>query len=1047
MPEKMILGLDLGSNSAGWALIGLNAAGKPCRLVDLGVRIFPEGVEAKTGVSKSEARRKARAARRVHQRRNQRRNVLKNALVQAGLLPSDTKAFNECMGLNPYALRAKALTQRLESNELGRALYHLAQRRGFKSNRKGDETEEKKKEKGDIQKGIGDLERRMEATRSKTLGDYFNKPDSEREKIRNHYTARYMYEVEFEQIFENQRKYDGTRLTDDLKDKVEHALFFQRPYDIRKRWGKNLERLPKAANAWRAPDVGECEYESGERRSPKGSWYAQQFRLLPEVNNLLVIDTSTGEERPLTESERLALIENLQKKPEMSFDQIRKIKALDFIDTQKFNYELNGRRKKLLGNQTEAKLRDILEKDYERITRERRDQIIDALLDIEDPEVLKKQAKEDWGCTPAQANALAGCSLPSGHLNVSEKAIRRMLPFLEQGEKYMGDEEKPGAVQKAGYKRRDEREIEPKDFLTAKDVPGLPNPVVLRALHETRKVVNALIRKHGKPWKIRVEMARDLKVSLAERANILKEQTKNRDRNEKAREAVRAILREHHGAGAEPNGEDIIKYKLWQECGRTCPYTGKPINDAALFGKAPQFEIEHIWPLSKCEDNSFLNKTLCHIGENRRKGDRTPWDAYQGTGQWGEIQLRLSKMDEMHPAKKRKFLAKEIPQDFSSRKLNDTRYISREVRAMLACLVDGTNNVQIGRGQVTAELRGIWGLNSILSGGPEKTREDHRHHAVDAVVISLTDPATVRDMSRWRALRIKGTSKERFPDPWETFRDDVKKRIESAIVSHRVQRKVSGALHQETNYGIPKDREGKQLTDAKGQPLYAVRKELSKLTKSEFGDIVDAVVKKTLLAHLKGNGVDFDSMSEKSAAWKKAVNPKETPSPRVPTKDGKEGPPIKKVRLHKPSTGMRLLPRNGNPQDIYRAVASGGNHHIVIYEYKDKKGKAKWDGKVVNLFDAAQRARKDGSIIQRELGDGEKFVMSLSKNEMIRLDGEMQGLWKVKDIDAGNVRVQIQPHTATQDHGATYKSPDVLRKLKAEKAVVGPTGRIFPAHD
>jgi CRISPR-associated endonuclease Csn1 len=157
-------------------------------------------------------------------------------------------------------------------------------------------------------------------------------------------------------------------------------------------------------------------------------------------------------------------------------------------------------------------------------------------------------------------------------------------------------------------------------------VGEIRNPAVTRSLTELRKVVNAIIRQHGKPAQIRIELARDLKRSKKERQKL---SDRNRD-NEEAREKVKKKILEEAGL-ASPSGTDIRKALLHEECNGICPYTGNPIPFRSLFGQESQFDIEHIIPFDRCFDNSFANLTLCESQESHHvKGKKTPWEAYHG---------------------------------------------------------------------------------------------------------------------------------------------------------------------------------------------------------------------------------------------------------------------------------------------------------------------------------------------------------------------------------------------------------------------------------
>ncbi|MGH7948550.1 MAG: type II CRISPR RNA-guided endonuclease Cas9, partial [Candidatus Binataceae bacterium] len=713
----------------------------------------------------------------------------------------------------------------------------------------------------------------------------------------------------------------------------------------------------------------------------------------------------------------------LQTKASMTFDAIRKVLA--FIDSQKFNFEQADHREKLKGNSTEATLRKILGKQYDGLCVAVRDEIIRDLLFVDVDAVIGRHAVERWGLNQETADKLAAAELESGYLHLSEKALKALIPHLERGKSYMD------AVTAAGYERPDERTAPLRDELSLKDLPNLRNPIVMAALHQMRRVVNSIARAYGKPAKVRVEMARDLKVSLKKRSENLSKDKKNRLANEKARERL-----EKEFGRSNATRDDLIKYKLWEECGHGCPYTGRTIAKGALFSE--DWEVDHILPRPRSGDDSFMNKTLCYAPENRtHKRNQTPWEAYGSDEQrWGEI---LHRIERLPWPKRRKFSMKEIPEDFISRQLNDTRYIAREARAYLETLV-GKYNAQIGNGRITDDLRRRWGLNKILHDSGEKTREDHRHHAIDAVVIALTTPAVAKRMSEI-AARDGHSRGDGFPPPWEGFRDEVKRRIERIIVSHRVLRKLRGALHEETNYGILK------RTDEKGQPLYAVRKPLASLTAAELGRIPnDGHLREIVCEHLRKHGVDLSKPDPKSAEWKKATDPANPP--HLPNRNGAPVP-IRRVRLHKP-LGSAIAMKNP-AGEVYRAVDSGSNHHIVIFEYSDGKKKGQWDGEVVSMFEAARRAKAKEPLIRREVGEGRTFIMSLSINEMVKVvnDGRTE-YWRVQKIDSAAVSATFRLHTAatlTDNAARRIKSPNGLRELKAAKIVIDPLGRVRSAND
>ena len=1013
-----VLGLDLGTNSIGWALLessderGNNFTG----IISSGVRIFQEGVDRTTTgaeLSKNAARRTARGARKLHKRRNQRREALKQLLIQHSLLPSDEQTWKALMQENPYRLRSEGVKGKISLFEFGRALYHINQRRGFKSNRKSGESD------GTIAKALVELEKHIQEGGFETLGQYLYSLDPKEQRIRGRYTKRSMYEHEFEVLWNHLAALYPDKLTNDLKDKIYYTIFYQRPL-------KNQKFL-----------VGLCEFEkkktinkkgeevwTGKKRSPKGTWYAQQFRLLSEVNNLKVIDGN--DEWQLAEDLDLRdkLIANLQKKKTMNFSAIRKLLFNDGSNPWehiRFNLEEGGR-DKLKGNEVEASLRTILKKKYDALSAEQRDSLVHDLLFIEDESVLLahcRQLGKVIDLTDEQIEKLSKIKLQDGYLHLSEKAIKKLLPYLEQGLKYTD------AVEAAGYQRKDQR----KDKVVPQlgEPPQLRNPIVQKALYEVRKVVNAIVREYGKPDLIRVEMARELKLSAKQRKEISFQNTRNRKRNEEIKKRLQDEYSIHN-----PSRDDIIKFRLWEECLHQCPYTGKTISAAMLFSS--EVEIEHILPYSRTLDDSYINKTLCMSEENKIKGNQTPYEAYHGDNE--RYQTMLARVRKFAPPfgykKWNKFRQKEIDLDsFIERQLNDTRYISREVSKYLQQLV-GKYGVQSGRGQMTATLRHLWGLNGILHESGEKTREDHRHHAVDAVVTALSTPKALKAVSSASKYgRLDKLSQEQFPIPWDSFRHDIEQSIQSIIVSHRVMRKIRGALHEETAYGALK------FTDEKGQKIYAVRKPVTALSHKEITQIADDKIRGAITSYILQKGFDPKVKNDVEKALKEADK-------HPPTMQS--GQSIKRVRLHKPFSKMRLLKnKKGEP---YRAVQEGSNHHIVIYEYQDKKGKTKRGGHVVSMFEAAQRARRGEPIIQRKLEDGQKFIMSLSINELVQVpkgEGEFD-VYRVQKMNAAT-QIALRHHTAANINDNNARLLVMPNTFKGSKIVVDPLGNIYPAND
>jgi len=503
--------------------------------------------------------------------------------------------------------------------------------------------------------------------------------------------------------------------------------------------------------------------------------------------------------------------------------------------------------------------------------------------------------------------------------------------------------------------------------------------------------------------------------------------------NEKRNEEVRKRLMQDMNI-LNPSRDDIIKYKLWEECGKVCPYTGKAISQNALFGTNPEFQIEHILPYSRSLDDSYMNKTLCCVNENRLKGNQIPYEFYSGDAEKYE---KVKQQIKVLPwPKRRKFLQKEINLDEAiSRELNDTRYICREVIKYLKQL--GVN-VSGTRGKVTSELRHQWGLNSILNfAAPDmKNRDDYRHHTIDAVVVAVTKNEHLRRLAE---TKYSSEGKE-FPKPWDDFREELEEKVKHINVSHRVTRKVSGQLHEETNYGIT----GRK--DERGQDFYVYRKKLEDLTIPMVSKIVDPVAREIITTRLADFGIDTGKNQKISKeVWNEPLYMKTTKSNKKVQ--------IKKVRIRDVFNNMVFLnDKKGRP---YRAVAPGSNHHIEIFEYKDDSGKTKRDGKVVTMFEAVRRKKDKEPVIKCDYGDVKRFVCSLSINEMFMLEledgvNELHRVQKITQSD-NSKSIIFRPHPYAGQLKDTDKPPLIQRRspntLKGWKVTVDPLGRIYRAND
>ena len=296
--EQYRLGLDLGTNSIGWCAYRIDQNGEPTSILRMGVRIFPDGRNAKSLQSLAADRRLARQMRRRRDRWLKRMRRMRDGLLAAGLWPTEEDERQALKRIDPYELRRRALDAPLTPHEIGRAIYHLARRRGFRSSRKERRGADQRKASGLLTKAAQRLREQCQAAGARTVGEYLAMLHAERKTVRARRTAggeyvlylqRAMVAEEFDILWESQRRHHPELLTDSARDTLRDTLLFQRPLKPVK--------------------PGRCPFERHEYREPLASPLQQQFRILQELNNLRLIDGPNS--RPLTLEERNRCLEAL----------------------------------------------------------------------------------------------------------------------------------------------------------------------------------------------------------------------------------------------------------------------------------------------------------------------------------------------------------------------------------------------------------------------------------------------------------------------------------------------------------------------------------------------------------------------------------------------------------------------------------------------------------------------------------------------------------------------------------------------------------------
>ncbi|MCZ6803735.1 MAG: type II CRISPR RNA-guided endonuclease Cas9 [Proteobacteria bacterium] len=1003
------LALDLGTTSIGWCLIRLNKDEEPAAIIRMGVRIFSDGRNPKDGTSLAVTRRNARQMRRRRDRLLRRKNLMLSTLTRLGFFPQDESQRRELVKLDPYMLRKKGLYEPLTGPEFARVLFHINQRRGFKSNRKTDKQDS---ESGALKKAIKDLDEKLGKEDCQTLGEWLanrhDKGESVRARLRgktkkdkayDFYVDRAMIEHEFDMLWAKQSSYNPTLFNKAARDELrDYVLLFQR----------NLKPVKP----------GRCTLLPDEERAPLALPSVQRFRIYQEVNDLRILNEDLTKKPPLPLQQRDAVVNSLESGKNATFKTtIRQL--LNLPTRSHFNLE-DIKRDRLKGNSTSAALskKELFGEKWNKFNLEVQDTIVDKLLNEASESVLVKWLQDNTGVDVTTAECIANTGLPEGYGRLSRAALARILPELKKDVVVYSE-----AVTRAGFDSHSalshaQQTGEIMDVLPyygiplrrhvafARDNPRndeerygkIANPTVHIGLNELRKVVNTIIKRYGQPSEVIVEVVRDLKLGRKRKDEIQKEQAARQNLNKiHVAEACRVLELNPDDIDRAKRRELSRKMQLWVELNpkdvmnRKCPYTGEQIGLERLL--SAEVEIEHILPYSKTLDDSLNNKTVSLRRANRDKGNRAPYEAFADHPDYAYQEI-LDRAALMPKAKAKRFAPDGYQnwlrdgKDFLARALNDTAYISRIAKEYLS-LICPANKVRAIPGRMTALLRGKFGLNQLLSGSTSKNRDDHRHHALDAAVIGVTDQGLLQRFAKASAdSREKQLGKlvEEMPLPWPTYREHVKRALNNIIVSHKPDHGYQGAMHEASAWGLLEN----------GQVTRHARPEDGGPRKRETKN--KNVIKINSTCNPLRHGVD----------------------------------------------------ENGNPNP-YKGYVGGSNYCIEIW--RDEEGK--WKGDVVSTYEAYQVIREYGETNGlKRLRDtsssltGKPLVMRLMIDDLVKL--------KIDDIErtmriaviSGNGQFFMSDHheanVAARNRNKTLpyisKGPGSFQKAKGRHVTVSEIG-------
>lgn len=1042
------LGLDIGTNSIGWCLTENDS-----RIIGLGALIFSDGRDPKSNTPLAVDRREARGMRRRRDRYLGRRSAFLRALITHGLMPEKADEAKLIAEYDPYPLRQRALDEKLTPYEIGRILFHLNQRRGFKSNRKA-ERRETNGENGKIASGAAQLDIEMQKAGARTLGEFLAGRETKRVRMGGEnqtydfYPQRHHIEAEFEAIWYRQAAFHPTLLTETARAALHRILFFQRPL--------------------KAQEVGYCTFagmngiSADERRLPKAHPLFQQRRLYEEVNQLRIVSPGAPD-RALTIDERDALIMKLRDKKKVSFDTLAKLIKLG--DGERFNKDSENR-KELIGDEVRAELADKKRfgARWSHFTAEEQWSIITKIINEEDAEALDDWLKANYKLDDTTAKSVANATLPEGYGRFGETATRRLLVALQEAVITYAQ-----AAQKAGFHHSDHPMGQGLDhlpyygaILTREIAPGkaeygdtdeqrygkITNPTVHIGLRQLQKLVNAIIARYGKPDQIVVELARDLKLNDKQREDMNRRLKKDTDAAQKRSEKLQEI-------NMPDTGSNRTLLRCWEELNpenpvdRRCPYCAQPLSINLLFSS--EVDIDHIIPYSRSLDDSADNKVVAHRACNRIKGNFTPYEKWgDDEAKWELISAQVARMKK---SKQWRFgpdaMARlEKDEAFLNRQLSDTQYLSRISSRYLSSLYNDEEGarVYVIPGKMTAMLRRLWGLNSLLpdhnyvenaQSNTPKNRLDHRHHAIDAAVIAMTTRGLLQRIAHTASLAEAQQLDRLFGDlaqPWPGFREELGENLARVVVSHKPDhgrtkppsrhRDITGGrLHNETAYGLT----GDMAADGK-TPLVVHRIPLSSLKPDGIETLPDLSLRHSLAMATKG--LEGKAFSAALAAF---------------SKDHPIFKGIRHIRVREPLNVIPIRDKNGN---VYKAYKGDANARWQLWKRPDGSLKTE----VVTMFEAHQKNRQD-----ERPHPAAKKILCLQQNDLIAIErngGPREILRVVKFSTNGSLTLAAANESGRlKERDSKPNDQDPFKyvylqgssaiKYKARQVRIDPIGRIF----
>lgn len=692
---------------------------------------------------------------------------------------------------NPYKLKVEALDRKLTNEELSIILVHYAKKRGYKSNRE----EASDNDSGKVLSAIKENEKIMNENNYRTISEMYIKDEKFKNKIKNSpgdykiSVTNEMYLKEINMVLNSQIKFG--LITDDFKNQ------YLEIYNSRRSYAKGPGGNSPYGGDLIERMTGKCNFD-GKPRAPKRAPSSELYVSLTKLVNLKykkedneytrltneeikeIIEKAKDKkiitykdlakeldgniefkDLSLSKKEYGKVIEELKKKLNISKEESINISNLNSNDRELFNTLYNEKllSKTLIELKGYHALKDSIIKAYSNdIWKKFKDNIelLDELAlyctNYKINEDILNKIKESENIENIFEDIHFIELLPNfkDHLMLSTDLIKKLIPLMLEGNTY------DKAMNILGYNHSDiNGDKEKKDLLVPIYVDDtITNQRVIRSLTQTRKVINSIIKKYGMPKIINIETARELAKSRKERNEIAKNNVEKQTENEKIKNQL--VELGLFVSTDKISSTDLLKYKLWKEQNEFCGYSMKKISIEDLFGNNI-VQIDHILPYSRTYNDNYLNKTLVYTKENQEKGNRTPYEWFGKTQKWDEYEAYINNLT-ISQKKKDNYLLKKL--DFDTKRemrdqnLNDTKYISKELSSLIKAYLN-VEKVNMYPGAITSKLRARWGFNRLTHSYISKTyrlpedmkkdinkdRDNHLHHAMDALVIASITPS------------------------------------------------------------------------------------------------------------------------------------------------------------------------------------------------------------------------------------------------------------------------------------------------------------------